>query len=314
MPVRIADKLGQFNDGDYMLVDASAVEYKQSDGSSISVQQALENGAGGTVDLSEYTKTFTTLSALGLAKPVTVGEIFNAMPDKTMAIIACEDITVHITDVPTSFGVLTIKKNDVGRFSIDYQSSLASSPCNVKKWIGTLKGSDGTGLYWKEVAYKDNISIYKSLSELNLDTTATLKDITRAMAKSTMIAIKVDAMANQSDYNSIAQGTVTIYKIEDARIQAIMTEKSTGRTWVGILGGENTIEGWQQIITEDSRTDPHSCTGYTVLTGAEDLFTLPCGHYATTKADTAYNYPITDSSNVTALIYVLGCLNDPANN
>ena len=41
--VRIADKLGQFNDGDYMLVDASAVEYKQADGSSISVQQALEN-------------------------------------------------------------------------------------------------------------------------------------------------------------------------------------------------------------------------------------------------------------------------------
>lgn len=195
-------------------------------------------------------KVYTTLGELGLTAPVTVGDIFNAMPNKTMAIISCEDITVHITDAPTSYGILTIKKNDVGRFSIDYQSSLASSPCNVKRWIGTLKGNDGTGLYWKEVAYKDNIAIYRSLSELELDTTATLKDITRAMAKNSMIAIKVDAMANQSEYNSITQGTVTIYKIEDARIQAIMTEKSTGRTWVGILGGENTIIGWKELRSD----------------------------------------------------------------
>ena len=200
----------------------------------------------------EYGKDayFTSLSQLGLTAPVTVGDIFNAMPNKTIAVIACEDITVHITDVPTSFGVLTIKKNEVGRFSIDYQNSLASSPCNVKKWIGTLKGDDGTGLYWREVAYKENISIYKSLSELGLDTTATLKDITRAMAKSSMIAIKVDAMANQSEYNNITQGTVTIYKIEDARIQAIMTEKSTGRTWIGTLGGENTIIGWKELRSD----------------------------------------------------------------
>ena len=193
---------------------------------------------------------YTSLAELDLTAPVTVGDIFNAMPDKTMAIISCEDVTVHITDVPTSFGVLTIKKSEVGRFSIDYQTSLASSPCNVKKWIGTLKGDDGTGLYWKEVAYKDNIAIYRSLSELGLDTTATLKDITRAMAKNSMIAIKVDAMADQSEYNSITQGTVTIYKIEDARIQAIMTEKSTGRTWVGILGGENTIIGWKELRSD----------------------------------------------------------------
>ena len=194
--------------------------------------------------------TYSSLEELGLTAPVTVGDIFNAMPDSSMAVIACEDVTEHITDVPMHYGVLTIKKSAVGRFSIDFQNSLASSPCNVKKWIGTLKGDDGTGLYWREVAYKENLSNYKSLSELGLDTTATLKDITRAMAKSSMIAIKVDAMANQSEYNNITQGTVTIYKIEDARIQAIMTEKSTGRTWIGTLGGENTITGWKEIRSD----------------------------------------------------------------
>ena len=44
MGVKIADKLEQFNNGTYYLVDSSAVEYVDKDGSSISVQQALENG------------------------------------------------------------------------------------------------------------------------------------------------------------------------------------------------------------------------------------------------------------------------------
>ena len=70
---------------------------------------------------------------------------------------------------------------------------------------------------------------------------------------------------------------------------------------------------WQKPITEKSSTDPYSCSGYTALTGTEDLFTLPCGHYASANINTAYNYPVTDT-DTTAHIYVLGCLNDPANN
>ena len=177
-----------------------------------------EVGSGGTVDLSEYTKTYTSLSQLGLTAPITVGEIFNAMPDKTTAMIGCEDIADHITDVPMSYGILIIEKKNNSRFSIEYQNSLGGNATNVKRWIGTLKGLDGTGLYW------------------------------------------------------------------------------------------------QQIITENSKTDPYSCSGYTELTGTEDLFTLPCGHYFSEKANTTYNYPLTDSDKVTAHIYVLGNLNIPSNN
>lgn len=103
-------------------------------------------------------KIYTSLEELGLTAPTTVGDIFNAMPNKSMVVIACEGIEgdtsgadVHVSDVPVSFGVLTIKKGGIGRFSIDYQNSLFGSPCNVKRWIGTLKGSDGTGLVWEEV-------------------------------------------------------------------------------------------------------------------------------------------------------------------
>ena len=214
---------------------------------------------GGNGGSAEGLTTYTTLGELGLTAPVTVGEIFSAMPNKTMAMIACEGIEgnpggsdVTITDVPMSFGILTIKKNELGRFSIEYQNSLQGSACNVKRWIGTLKGLDGTGLYWKQLSTH---TTYTSLSELELDTTATLKGITKAMANNSMIAFKVDAMADQSEYNNITHGTVTIYKIEDARIQAIMTDKTSGRTWIGILGGENTIIGWKRVVTESEITN-----------------------------------------------------------
>ena len=216
-----------------------------------------EIGSGGTVDLSGYAKTYTSLDELGLTAPVTVGEIFNAMPSKTMAVISCEAKdeaygTVTVSDIPESYGILTIKKNGVGRLSIEYQNSSYNTACNVKKWIGTLKGADGTGLYWKQLSTH---STYTDLSELGLNSTATLKDITKTMANNSMIAIKVDAMADQSEYNDIVQGTVTIYKVEDSRIQAIMTDKATGRTWIGIIGGENTIIGWKRVVTETEITN-----------------------------------------------------------
>ena len=104
---------------------------------------------------------FTSLSQLGLTAPTTVGEVFMAMPNKSMAILSCEakdeaDGTITVSDIPVSYGVLIIKKNGVGRFSIEYQNSSYNASSNVKKWIGTLKGADGTGLKWKELATTDN--------------------------------------------------------------------------------------------------------------------------------------------------------------
>ena len=376
------------------------------------VDELLEANA---VDLSGYAKTFTSLSQLGLTEPVSVGEIFNAMPNKTIAILACEAKdedggTVSISDIPTAFGVLTIKKNEKGRFSIEYQNSLQGSSCDVKRWIGTLKGLDGTGLYWKQLSaeptfvaltdigltadatfqdvidtlpkggsallgvkdfanyqtifpYEEendqfarvhiskgvadgscmyarwfrkdgvkeaiavfnindnkfggwrilkNQQVYTSLKELELDTTATINDIIGAMKNGTTFTYKTDVFDYATEYNNIQLGTVTINKQSAPRVQALMTDKSTGNLYVGKLDGNNQIVGWTKVITEYS--DPYVCTSYKALTGTEDLFTLPCGHYVSANINTTYNYPITDSDKATAHIYVLGCLNDSANN
>ena len=62
MGVKIADKLEQFNNGTYYLVDSSAVEYVDKDGNSQSVKDVLDNGIGegNTTDLTDLENRVTT--------------------------------------------------------------------------------------------------------------------------------------------------------------------------------------------------------------------------------------------------------------
>ena len=172
-----------------------------------------------------------------------------------------------------------------------------------------------TGTEWEKVGTVDlsgYAKTYTSLAELGLDTTATINDIVGAMKDGTKFTYKTDVFDYATEYNNIQFGTVTINKQSAARVQALMTDKSTGNLYVGKLGGNNQIDGWTKVITENS--DPYICTSYKRLTGTEDLFTLPCGHYVSEKANTTYNYPLTDGDKVTAHIYILGHLNDSTNN
>ena len=182
------------------------------------VDELLANAAGGS-------KTYTSLSQLELTAPVTVGEIFNAMHDKTMAILSCEDIANHITDVPTSYGVLTIKKNGTDRFSIDYQNSLQSSPCNVKRWIGTLKGADGTGLYWRLISTQ---TTYTALSDMELTADATIQDVIDALPIGCTALLRTDAFTNWSTlFMGIQWGYFkvekTISNLSNIELQEVIT-------------------------------------------------------------------------------------------
>ena len=153
-------------------------------------------------------------------------------------------VTFNTVDKNTNF---TIKVTKYGINDVSYIDLNSNGGATIDDAVTSTETTWSSEKIASELGGK----VYTSLADLGLDTTATLTDITRTMGKGSIIAIKVDAMANQSEHNNIAQGTVTIHKIEDARIQAIMTEKSTGRTWVGILGGDNTITGWTEITKNE---------------------------------------------------------------
>lgn len=152
----------------------------------------------------------TSLNDLGLTAPVTVGEIFNAMGNNTMLILACEDKANHITDVPMDYGILTIKKITNARFSIDCQNSLNSSPCNVKRWIGTLKGVDGTGLYWRMLSTQVT---YTSLSDMELTASATIQDVIDKLQVGDTALLRTDSFTEWNTlFNSIQYGYFKVEK------------------------------------------------------------------------------------------------------
>ena len=204
----------------------------------------------------EASQIYNYLSQLGLTAPVSVGEIFNAMPDKSMAVIACEDTTDHITDVPTHYGVLTIKKNEIGRFSIDYQISLASSPCNVKRWIGTLKGNDGTGLYWKQLSTEPT---FITLSDTGLTADATFQDLIDALPKGGSALLGVTEFTNYQTIFPYAEGNDQFARVhivkgtaDGSRVYARWFRKDGVKEAIAKFSiNTNKFDGWKEMVTKD---------------------------------------------------------------
>ena len=208
-------------------------------------------------------KVYTFLAELGLTAPVSVGEIFNAMPDKTMAVIACEGregntegAVVHVSDVPISYGVLTIRKNEKGRFSIEYQNSLQGSPCNVKRWIGTLKGSDGTGLYWKQLSAEPT---FVSLNDIGLTADATFQDVVDTLPKGGSALLGVTEFTNYQTIFPYEEGNDQFARVhivkgtaDGSRMYARWFRKDGVKEALAKFSiNTNKFDGWQEMVTKD---------------------------------------------------------------
>ena len=224
---------------------------------------------GGEGSSAEGLTTYTTIEDLGLTAPVTVGEIFNAMPDKTTAIISCEEIEentkgdiIYVSDVPTAFGILTIKKNALNRFSIEYQNSLGGTVCNVRRWIGTLKGLDGTGLIWKEILTDEGVVITEDMiayygTEILKYPVGTWRinninignQFTDLPLKNMGAVIEISSIdPNRSPYENSYGYRNYIFKSSLDGIIYIRTLNSGG-----IAGTLQRDTGWKKVCTDDTR-------------------------------------------------------------
>ena len=255
-------------------------------------------------------KVYTSLAELGLTADATFQDVISALPKGSSALLGVTEFTNYQTIFPYEEGNDQFARVYIVKGVADGSRMYARwfRKDGVKEAIAIFNINDNKFNGWRVL--RDQ-RVYTSLKELGLDTTATINDIIGAMKDSSVLCYKTDVFDYATEYNNIQLGTVVIHKQSASRVQALMTDKDTGNLYVGRLDGNNKVIGWRKIITEIS--DPYSCTKYTGLTGTEDLFTLPCGHYVSANINTTYNYPITDT-NTTAHIYVLGHLNDPANN
>ena len=270
-----------------------------------------ELGGNGGSGSAEGATTYTSLSQLGLTTNATFQDVVDALPEGGSALLGVNNFTNYQTIFPYETG------ND--QFArVHIVKGLEDGSCMYARWFRKDGSKEAIAIFniddnkfsgWQMLK---NQQVYTALKELGLDTTATINDIVDAMKNGTTFTYKTDVFDYATEYENLRYATVTIIKQTANRIQIFMTDKDTGNLYIGKMSSLNKVIGWTKVITENS--DPYVCTSYKKLTGTEDLFTLPCGHYISEKANTTYNYPLTDSDTVTAHIYVLGHLNVPADN
>ena len=94
---------------------------------------------------------------------------------------------------------------------------------------------------WRKVGQQT----YTTLTELGLDTTATINDIVTAMKDGTTFTYKTDVFDYATEYNNLQYATVTINKQSTARVQVLMTDKNTGNLYVGRMDTNNLFVGWR---------------------------------------------------------------------
>jgi hypothetical protein len=149
----VTGAINELNDKSTM-VTLTQAEYNQlvTDGTIDNDTYYIISDDSENIDLNKFNiKTYTSVEQLGLTAPVTVGEIFNALP--TQSIFIYGTAIARVTDLPTSdgLGILMIEKDVVSKFSITFKPSGSGALKENDLYIGQLKGADGTGLTWSRV-------------------------------------------------------------------------------------------------------------------------------------------------------------------
>ena len=276
------------------------------------------NGADG-IDAPCDGLMFTSLEELRLTAPTTVGEVFNAMPDKSILMLNVEAIADDgnvrtVTDVPKDYGILTIEKHSASRHRIEYSSSLGGSASDVRKWIGSIKGNDGTGLRWIEIT--GSAKVYTTMAQLGLDgATATVQDVIDKVAIGEIAMLRTDAFNNdnwKTQCNNIQYGYLKIEKTQNGlsniELQEVVVPnrryfgtQSSGKfvSWVAITNTTGLVNNAQNFKINLTK---NNASWYGMFTFNFVYGTTPC-EITVTISDKVY-YTITQGQNlVSALTY-----------
>lgn len=115
-------------------------------------------------------KTYTTLAQLSLSAPVTVEQIFSAMPDNSYVQIDAKSPNV-VTNIPiNSSGLLEISKISGGRNFARFTESVSTNSANKTMWYGVFSWSGSAAFGgWKKILERDEILATDEEIEANTD-------------------------------------------------------------------------------------------------------------------------------------------------
>lgn len=115
-------------------------------------------------------KTYTTLAQLSLSAPVTVEQIFSAMPDNSYVQIDANNSSVATNMPINSSGLLEISKIAGGRNFARFTESISTNAANKTMWYGVFSWSGSVAFGgWKKILERDEILATDEEIEANTD-------------------------------------------------------------------------------------------------------------------------------------------------
>lgn len=203
-------------------------------------------------------ETITSLTQLGLTADATVDDVVSKLNVGQSALINVAEFTdkTQFPDTSNSANMATLyvrRTVEIGRTVVEWFKK------DGRFAVGVLDGNNKVSS-WKEYStqeYVDNktknksMYSYSSLSELGLDTTATINDIIGNMANNSIFVYKTDAF-DLSEYENLQYATVTIIKQSPSRVQAFMTDKNTGGLYIPYFLNDGKFGGWISYVSKGS--------------------------------------------------------------
>ena len=197
MSVKVADKLTQFNNGTYMLMDASAVEYQTQDGDSISVQEALDNGAGGAGDgkiiNDENVATDKTYSSFKIQEELEKVKIDDTLTttDKTIT-GAINEVNGNLLDT-VGFSadyknIILNRKNGLNPYTIPISAIINNASLAELKDVDSTDVGDGKTLVYDGITNKHKY-VDSSITDefVKMDSTTDANYLSNLIDKSTVV-------------------------------------------------------------------------------------------------------------------------------
>ena len=300
---------------------------------------SIENGGTGASTQGEALANLGTIPVYTsisnfISYPCTTSELVAALPYPSILILNVDSLSTSITDLPCSYGILTVHKRTLNRIQIIFNRSYEGQVNGNNLYFGNYNSLSKT-VTWNKIftnysgcqvpienggtgaktvtEAQSALKIFTDISQLNVDYPCTTGDIVNAMPVGSIGLFNVEA--SSSTVTDVATGFsfLEIYKATPNRVRVLLNGSpsdglSTGSTFsIGQYNAATyTIESWKRIQTSAFAT-PINCggTGATTYKDAQKNF-----HFYTDLAQLGITVPCTTADVVNALpnssIFLLG--------
>ena len=287
-------------------VGASSEDHKHDADEITSGMLPIERGGTGASTQGEALTNLGTISVYTTASsfisyPCTMSELIQAMLSPAVLMVGVDSASNSITDLPCSYGILTIHKRAGSRIQVLYNRSYEGTANGNYLFFG-IYNTNSKSLTWNKIftnhtgcqipienggtgatTYKDaqkNFHFYTDLAQLGITVPCTTADVVDALPTSSIFLLGTESVsASISDaptgygFFSIFKGANPNRKFELFARSLTNTENYETGNWFYIMNVANGAYSWQKVLTNVSTDNSLLTNNKTIVGAINEIYT-----------------------------------------